>query len=112
MPTLPLLPSLLLGTAALACLCLSQPRYAQRSIPPLAFPVQRLLRVGGWLILGLLLLVSGPGGIGLVQAFGSLSFAALVVAGVATWRPSRLPVLCLSGLAGTLVLIAVAIAVS
>lgn len=112
MPTLPLLPGLLLGTTALACLCLSQPRYAQRSIPPLAWPGQRLLRVGGWLLLGLLLLLSGPGGIGLVQAFGSLSLAALVVAGVATWRPSRLPVLCLSGLAGTLVLIAVAIAVS
>lgn len=110
MPTLPLLPSLLLGTAALACLCLSQPRYAQRSIPPLAFPVQRLFRVGGWLILGLLLLMSGLGGIGLVQAFGSLSLAALVVAGVATWWPSRLPALCLSGLVGSLALSAVAIA--
>lgn len=104
--SLALLAQCLLGVAAMACLSVAMERHARQVASHFNYPIKRTpLRWAGWTLLTIMVMttVTNQGwGQGLTCVLGALSFSAVVVIGLLTYRPQWLIHVALLGVVGGL----------
>lgn len=106
---LALLGQCLLGLTALACLAVSMERHARTVATCFNRPVKRTpLHWAGWSLVTIMVVtavVNRGWGQGLTAVLGALSFSAVVVISLLTYRPKWLICVTLSGVFGGLLIL-------